>query len=186
MLKLVLLHLVNKSLNLLSIFSRKVREADWVAELRHKEQLIKLRGKGVTLGEKSVVYDTVFSTSARGDKFFIGKNCTITGSVLLGHDASPSLFLKELEVRNKPWLHGARRSYRDPIVIGDNVFVGYGSTILAGVKIGSNVIVAAGSVVAKDVPDNVIVAGNPAKVINTIDNYVEKYREKLATEPEKF
>ena len=51
------------------------------------------------------------------------------------------------------------------IFIGDNCYIGTGSTILGPVKIGNNVTVAAGSVVVKDIPDNVIVAGNPAKII---------------------
>ena len=49
--------------------------------------------------------------------------------------------------------------------IGDDAWIGFNATILKGVKIGRGAIVAAGSVVVKDVPDNAIVAGNPAKVI---------------------
>lgn len=60
------------------------------------------------------------------------------------------------------------------IEIMDNVFIGANSTILSNVKIGPNAIVAAGSVVTKDVPENTVVAGNPAKVIGTFDNFVEK------------
>ena len=61
-----------------------------------------------------------------------------------------------------------------PIEIMDNVFIGCNSIILGGIKIGSNVVVAAGSVVTKDVPDNSVVAGNPAKVIKTFDEFIEK------------
>lgn len=61
-----------------------------------------------------------------------------------------------------------------PIEIMDNVFIGCNSTILGGVRIGNNVVIAAGSVVTKDVPDNSVVAGNPAKVIETFDEYVNK------------
>ena len=56
------------------------------------------------------------------------------------------------------------------MAIGNNVFIGMKSTILKGVHIGNNVIVGAGSVVVKDVPDNCIVAGNPAKIIRYIVN----------------
>ena len=52
-----------------------------------------------------------------------------------------------------------------PVRIGDDAWIGFNATILKGVKIGRGAIVAAGSVVVKDVPDNAIVAGNPAKVI---------------------
>lgn len=54
--------------------------------------------------------------------------------------------------------------------IGDNVYVAANSTIIGGIKIGSNVIIGAGSVITKDVPDNCVVAGNPARVIKEIGN----------------
>ncbi|MBM7421316.1 MULTISPECIES: DapH/DapD/GlmU-related protein [Chryseobacterium] len=55
-----------------------------------------------------------------------------------------------------------------PIHIKKNAWIGAGATILQGVTIGENVVVAAGSVVSKDVPDNVVVGGIPAKVIKEI------------------
>ena len=61
-----------------------------------------------------------------------------------------------------------------PIEIMDNVFIGCNSIILGGITIGSNVVIAAGSVVTKDVPDNSVVAGNPAKVIETFDEFLDK------------
>jgi maltose O-acetyltransferase len=186
MFKLLVIHFVNKIFYVMSIFFSSFRQSDFLADLRHKEQLIKLTRKGVVLGEGSVVYDTVFSSSSKGDSFYIGKNCTITGSTLLAHDASPAVFIERLINKPQPWRPGARSSYRNPIVIGDNVFVGYGSIILPGVKIGNNVIVAAGSVVTKSIDDNVIVAGNPAKAINSIDRYKEKYLDLLERNPNDF
>lgn len=56
-----------------------------------------------------------------------------------------------------------------PITIGHNVWIGGRAVINPGVKIGNNVVVASGAVVTKDVPDNVIVGGNPAKVIKQIE-----------------
>lgn len=60
------------------------------------------------------------------------------------------------------------------IEVMDNVFIGCNSTILGNVKIGPNAIIAAGSVVTKDVPENSVVAGVPAKVIGTFDDYINK------------
>lgn len=57
----------------------------------------------------------------------------------------------------------------DPIHIGNNVWIGGGAIILPGVKVGNNSVIGAGAVVTKDVPENVVVAGNPAKVIRSID-----------------
>ena len=57
---------------------------------------------------------------------------------------------------------------KGPVIIGDNVWIGDKATILAGVHIGNNAIIAANAVVTTDVPDNCIVAGVPARVIKTI------------------
>lgn len=54
--------------------------------------------------------------------------------------------------------------------IGDNVYIAANSTVIGGIHIGNNVIIGAGSVVTKDVPDNCVYAGNPAKFIKNIDN----------------
>ena len=59
------------------------------------------------------------------------------------------------------------------VTIGDNVWIGGNCTILPGVTIGSNVVVAAGAVVTKDVPDNRVVAGVPARVVKELENDVE-------------
>lgn len=65
------------------------------------------------------------------------------------------------------------------IEVFDNVFIGSNSTILSNVKIGPNAIIGAGSVVTKDVPENSVVAGVPAKVIGKFDDYI-KMRKKSA------
>lgn len=60
------------------------------------------------------------------------------------------------------------------IEIQDNVFIGSKTTILGNVRIGKNVIVAAGSLVNKDVPDNSVVAGVPAKVVESFEDFARK------------
>ena len=60
------------------------------------------------------------------------------------------------------------------IQIGDNVFIGSGSTVLGNVKIGSNVVIGAYSLVNRDIPDNSVAVGTPAKVIRTFDSFVDK------------
>ena len=69
------------------------------------------------------------------------------------------------------------------IEIGDNVFIGSGTHILYDTKIGSNVIIGTCSVITHDIPDNSVVAGVPARVIGSFDNYVEK-RLKMEKYPE--
>ena len=69
------------------------------------------------------------------------------------------------------------KEYKGCIEIFENVFIGAGSRILPNVKIGPNAIVAAGSVVTKDVPQNTIVGGIPAKVIGNFDELKNKRKE---------
>lgn len=60
------------------------------------------------------------------------------------------------------------------VIIGDNIYMGNNVMIMPGITIGNNVVIGAGSIVTKNVPDNVIIGGNPARVLNTFDKYEEK------------
>lgn len=65
------------------------------------------------------------------------------------------------------------------IVVGNNVHIGMDSIIMPGVKIGNNVVVGCGSVVTKDIPDNSIAAGIPARVIEKVEEYYLKNKDKI-------
>lgn len=67
--------------------------------------------------------------------------------------------------------------YFGPIVVGKNCFIGCRTTILAGVHIGDNSIIGACSLVNRDIPSNVVAAGNPCKVICTLDEYRAKHKD---------
>lgn len=88
-----------------------------------------------------------------GDNVFIGPNC---GFYTAGHPTSYNLRNKGLE-------------YAKSIEVGDNVWFGGNVCVLPGVKIGSNVVIGAGSVVVKDIPSNSVAVGNPCKVIKNIE-----------------
>ena len=60
------------------------------------------------------------------------------------------------------------------VTICDNAYIGSGAQIMAGVTVGNGALVAAGSIVTKSVPDGVVVAGNPAKFVCTVDEYIER------------
>lgn len=60
------------------------------------------------------------------------------------------------------------------VKIGNNVYIGNNALIMPGVSIGNNVLVAAGSVVCKSVPDNVVIGGNPARILQSIEQYIDK------------
>ena len=88
---------------------------------------------------------------------YIGENS------LIGHNVILATLNHEMDPYHRADLHPK------PIHIGKRVWIGSGSMILPGITIGDNSIVGAGSIVTKDVPPNVIVAGNPAKFIKNID-----------------
>ncbi len=95
-----------------------------------------------------------------GDNVFIAPNCVFSTA---GHPL-------DVEQRNK----GLEIAL--PITVGDNVWIGTNVSVLPGVKIGSNTVIGAGSTVNKDIPDGVIAAGNPCKVIRKItDEDKKKY-----------
>lgn len=89
----------------------------------------------------------------------IGKNCFIAPQVGIYTATHP---LKASE-RN------SGIEYAKPITIGDNCWIGGHATINPGVTLGDNVVVASGAVVTKSFGDNVVIGGNPAKIIKTID-----------------
>lgn len=102
----------------------------------------------------------------------IGRNTTIsTQVVILTHDFSIS---KGLSLINAP--HSGK--FLKPVLIGNNCFIGMRTTILPGTTIGDNVIVGAGSIVKGDYPSNVVIAGNPAKIICSTDEWAKRHYEK--------
>ena len=108
----------------------------------------------------------------------IGKNTAIaTGVTVIDNNTHPINPEDRLYMRHTPHGSEERRpqySANAPIVIGENVWIGTDARICKGVTIGDNAIIAACSVVTKDVPANAIAAGNPAKIVKTdIDKLTE-------------
>ena len=100
----------------------------------------------------------------------IGDNVTLAPRVhILCHDASTKQFLNYTKIGK--------------VKIGDNVFIGAESVVLPNVKIGSNVIIGANSTVTNDISDYVVAAGNPAKVICSLDEYLERHKDNMNKVP---
>lgn len=108
-----------------------------------------------------------------GEEFYANFNWTVldTCPVTIGDNAmlGPNVqFYTALHPLNAQE-RIAGPEYGAPITIGDNVWIGGGAIILPGVTLGDNVVVGAGSVVTKSFGDSVVIAGNPASIIKTID-----------------
>jgi len=129
---------------------------------------------GSSLDESTTVFTPFHTNFGRfidiGKHVFINHACsfldmggiTLEDNVLLGPRVN-------LVTENHPLSPSERRGMLcQPILIKRNAWIGAGATILPGVTIGENAVVAAGSVVTKDVPDNVVVAGVPAKIVKEI------------------
>lgn len=142
---------------MLSVFVNLLRK------YRFRRSIRSLVKRGMVIGKGVHIMPRVSFDADYASLISIGDNCIITSGVtILAHDASlyPDLnFAKigKVEIRN-------------------NTFIGVNSIILPGVSIGPNVIVGAGSVVSEDVPENSIVAGNPARIIAKKDEFLKKHQ----------
>lgn len=113
-----------------------------------------------------------------GDNFYANHGCTILdcNKVKIGKNCllAPHVCISAATHPIDPTLRAAGAEFTAPITIGDNVWIGANATICPGVRIGNNVVIGAGAVVTKDIIDDVVVAGVPAKVIRKVDKAHEK------------
>lgn len=144
-----------------------------------KELLYRLRGEytteklismGMKVGKNFNRLHGVILDPAHCWLIEIGDNVTMAPRVhILCHDASTKMFLNYTKIGR--------------VNIGSNVFIGADTVVLPGVSIGSNVIIGANSTVTHDVPDNSVVAGSPARVICSLEEYLDKERDRMASAP---
>lgn len=114
-----------------------------------------------------------------GENFYANYNLTVldVGKVTIGKNAqiAPNVSIYTAGHPVHPDSRNSGYEYGIPITIGDNVWIGGNTVILPGVTIGNNVVIGAGSVVSKDLPDDVIAVGNPCRVIRKITENDRKY-----------
>ena len=114
-----------------------------------------------------------------GDNFYANTGCVMldVGKITIGNDVlfGPNVSIYTAGHPIHPESRKSGYEYGIPVTIGDNVWIGGNCVILPGVKIGSNTVIGAGSVVTKNIPDNVCAAGNPCKVIRTITEEDKPY-----------
>ena len=131
------------------------------------------------LGKRSVIESYCCINNAVGDVTIgdytrIGIHCTVIGPVCIGSHVNLAQGIT-VTALNHNFEDATKRIDEQgvstkPVVIGDDVWIGANAVILPGVTIGSHCVVAAGAVVTKDVPDNTLVGGVPAKVIKNCRN----------------
>lgn len=114
-----------------------------------------------------------------GKNFFANYNCTIldVAKVIIGDNCqmAPNVAIYTAGHPVHPDTRNTAYEYGIEVTIGDNVWIGGNTVICPGVHIGSNTVIGAGSVVTKDIPDWVIAAGNPCRVIRKITDADRKY-----------
>ena len=132
--------------------------------------------------EKNVKYHFDFT----GDKLVIGKFCMIASDVKFimngANHLSDSVSAYPFAIFGNGWegaMEGRKYPYKGDLIIGNDVWIGYNATLMAGITVHDGAIIAANSTVTKDVEPYAIVGGNPAAVIRKRFS-VEKIRELLA------
>jgi len=118
--------------------------------------------RGVTIGENCHISPYVLLDLLHPELIKLGDNITISSNSMIFAHVNPSAneFLKK---------HGYPRTIK-PVIIKNGAVISVGCIVIAGVTIGENSIVGAGSVVTQDVPDYCVVLGNPARVVKKIEH----------------
>lgn len=137
-------------------------------KLRIIDDIKELKKRGSIIGKNTHIFNS-YIDKTHPHLIEIGDNCTLTNCTLLTHDASTKKYINKSKV--------------GCIKIEDNCFIGWGSIILPNVKIGKNCIVGAGAVVTKSIPENSVVAGNPARFIKRTDEYIEIQKKLIEIRP---
>lgn len=149
-------------------------------------------GKNSTFGRGTVLYAP--NQIHIGENVYIGKYCSLEADITIGNDVlignnvgligkyDHDLSCIGTSIKDSPWIGDKDYNFKGKnlkIQIENDVWIGYGTIIVTGVKVGRGAVIAAGSVVLKDVEPYAIVAGNPAKVVGM------RFDEKQVKEHEK-
>lgn len=129
--------------------------------------IVWLRSKGMVIGDNCAIYAPTKTCIDVQNPWMIemGDNVQITeGVTILTHGYDWSVFKGK---------YGDVLGSAGHVKIGSNVFIGMKATILKGTTIGDNVVIGANSLINKDVPSDCVVAGNPQRIICSIDEYLE-------------
>ncbi len=133
-------------------------------------------GKDFTFGERTRIWAP--NSLSIGDNASFGSDCIIEVDGVIGNDVlvasrvgivgrvDHAFRTVGIPVWEAPWVGSeSGKELSKPIEIGSDVWIGYGATILSGIRVGNFAVIAAGAVVVTDIEENEIVAGNPAKSV---------------------
>lgn len=161
----------------LNAMKERVRQYNALAPLDSDSKLAMLKDILGHIGDDKIIINQPFYCDYGkqirvGKHFFANFNFTVLDEapVTIGNNCfiGPNVSIYTACHSTDPVERNSRQEWAEPVSIGDNVWIGGSVTILPGVKIGNNVTIGAGSVVTKDIPDNVVAVGNPCKVIREI------------------
>ncbi len=137
----------------------------------YNRRLNLIKAKGMKIGKNVTIMPDVVIDDGYSFLISIGDNCSISnGTIILAHDATTYKFT-----------NGYTRIGK--VEIKENCFIGSKVIILPGVTIGPNVLIAAGSVINKDIPPNSCVAGVPARIYQKFDEFIKYHKESIIKSP---
>lgn len=132
-----------------------------------------LKRHGLRVGRNFHWFESVVIDPCHCEHIRIGDDVTLAPRVyLLAHDASTKRALDRTRIGS--------------VHIGDRVFIGAATMVMPGVRIGNDVVIGAGSVVTRDIPDGAVAAGNPARVLGGTAEYLDKRRAQMAVDSDRF
>ena len=138
--------------------------------LRGELSTERLVEQGMKVGQNFERLNNVLIDDSHAWLIEIGDNVTLAPRVhILAHDASTKKFLGYTKIGR--------------VTIGNNVFVGAETVVLPGVTIGNNVVIGANSTVTHDIPDNTVAVGSPARVLCSLEAYLDKEKKRMDQNP---
>ena len=157
-----------------SIFKRIKNQIKSKLANRNNESKLKyLRAKGAIIGNGTLLNCNVGVLGSEPYLINIGEKCLFSSGVrCITHDGGVTV------LNNLGFFNGTRMDRMARIKIGNNVYIGTGAMIMPGVTIGNNCIIGAGAIVTKDIPDDSVAVGIPAKRIKSIQQYYEDAKNK--------
>lgn len=143
---------------------------EWIYRLRGEYTTEKLISMGMKVGKNFGRLNGVILDPSHCWLIEIGDDVTLAPRVhILCHDASTKTFMNYTKIGN--------------VTIGNRVFIGAESVVLPGVTIGDDVVIGANSTVTHDIPTNSVAVGSPARVICTLEEYIQKEKERMKSAP---